>query len=120
LVTKASSQPTWPTKSSIGRRYLRKNVQLAIKSLKCDSPSLFQYRWAINVADEYLRTCSPNGTNIGLTYLKVGNRYSSSDLRDYLEKPENIFRQYFEYAVEQLTGPTTVSKYLISLVVIDQ
>jgi len=120
LVAQAEKRIPWPTAKSESGEYLREHVGQAVDILRSDPQSLLEYRWAINVADEYLRAISPVGVKIGLTYLKVGNRYSSSDLRAYLDRPENIFRLYFEYASESLLGPQSVSKYLLSLVVIDQ
>ena len=120
LVAQAEKRIPWPTATSDSGEYLHEHVGEAVEILRSDPQSLLEYRWAINVADEYLRAISPVGVKIGLTYLKVGNRYSSSDLRAYLNRPENIFRLYFEYASESLLGSQSVSTYLLSLVVIDQ
>jgi len=120
LVAQAEEQIPWPMPPHENARYLREHVWQAVQILRSTPTSLPEYRWAINVTDEYLRVISPAGVKIGLTYLKVGNRYSSSDLREYLDTPENIFRLYFEYASERLLGSLNASVYLLSLVVIDQ
>lgn len=120
LVAQAEKHIPWPTAPNTSAGYLRENVGQAVELLRSEPRSLPEYRWAINVTDEYLRAISPVGVKIGLTYLKVGNRYSSSDLQAYLDRPDNIFRLYFKYASERLLGPPSVSTYLLSLVVIDQ
>lgn len=120
LVAQARDETEWSTARNDSAVYLREHVGRAVKLLRSNPDSLLEYRWAINVVDEYLRAISPAGVKIGLTYLKVGNRYSSSDLQAYLDRSDNIFRLYFKYASERLLGPPGVSTYLFSLVVIDQ
>lgn len=100
--------------------YVRCATNEAMKALRTTSDSLLTYRWAVNVVDQYLLAASPVGVKIGLTYLKVGNPYSSTDLQAYLSRPDNIFHAYFEGASTQILGPREVSDYLLSLVVIDQ
>lgn len=119
LVRRVPDEATWPNLPS-NAQYLCGRVNESIRVLKSLPSSMHQYRWAINVADEYLRSISPVGVTLGLTYLKVGNRYASSDLRAYLEIPGNLFQQYFYSARESILGDEQVSTYLISLVVIDQ
>jgi hypothetical protein len=104
----------------IGLQYLGRHLPDALRFLREDPSSLLEYRWAINVVDECLHVTSPKGVKIGLTYLKVGNRYSSFDLQTYLGRSDNMFAQYFEHAAEKILGPSDVSTYLLSLVVIDQ
>ena len=120
LVAFSGKSPSWRTKHGPGADYLSGQVPEAVSSLRRTPISLSTYRWSVNVADEYLRVVSPLRVKIGLTYLKVGNRYSSSDLKAYLDKPDNIFCQYFDDAAERILGSSDVSIYLLSLVVIDQ
>lgn len=63
---------------------------------------------------------SPAGVKIGLTHLKVGNRYASQDLKAFLDNPDNIFLHYFTHAENELLGQPGVSHYIFSLVVYDQ
>lgn len=70
--------------------------------------------------DEYLGAVSPKGVKIGLTYLSVGNKYCSEDLHSYLWNSDNIFREYFKYAQNEILGPPDTLYYLFSLVVLDQ
>jgi len=120
LISKAHSSVPWLIASNESADYLGEHVESAVELLQLAPQSLPQYRWAIDVVDEYLRAISPEGVKIGLTYLKVGNRYSSADLRAYLDRPDDIFRRYFEHEAESILGPDDVSTYLLSLVVIDQ
>lgn len=120
VVNQSLAEASWPTRPDESHPYLRENVDRAIRILKSEPRFLHEYRWAVNVTDEYLRAVSPIGLKLGLTYLKVGNRYSSSDLFAYLETPGNIFQQYFDYAEANIIGGSDVSTYLLSLVVIDQ
>lgn len=100
--------------------YLRRNAAAAVAALKRRPGSLAEYRWATNVVDELLHTASPAPLRIGLTYLKVANRYSSSDLDAYLADPDNLFASYFEYDSDRILGRRDTSIYLFTLVVIDQ
>jgi hypothetical protein len=120
LISKAQVQPMPGYQQSESSRFLGRNIARALRVLQREPGSLLEYRWAINVADEYLRARSPQGLKMGLTYLRVGNRYSSTDLRRYLERTDNLFAQYFEDAAGDILGPSDVSVYLFSLVVIDQ
>jgi len=120
LVAKADEELPWSIMPSDDFSYLREHVGEAVGVLKRVPKSLTEYRWATNVVEEYLCAASPVGVRIGLTFLKVGNRYSSFDLRSYLERSDNIFRLYFQDAQQELLGPPHVSTYLFSLVVIDQ
>jgi len=81
---------------------------------------LLEYRWAVNVVDEYLGCVSPPGVKIGLTSLVIGNKYSSEDLLRYLQSQDNIFREYFEYAQSKILSSQDTQYYLFSLVVLDQ
>lgn len=100
--------------------YLHVNIENAIEGLKNISPHLGGYRWAVNVADEYLSAVSPSDVKISLTSLTIGNKFSSEDLQMYLNNPNNIFREYFEYAKNEILGTQGVKYYLFSLVVLDQ
>lgn len=120
LTSHAEAGPAWVIKPNWNSVFLRRNAREVIRGLRHKPNSLPEYRWAINVADEYLRAMSPQGLKIGLMYLKVGNRYSSTDLRSYLDRPDNVFAEYFEDAAGEILGPSDVSLFLFSLVVIDQ
>jgi hypothetical protein len=120
VVEQATMKPRWPYGNPRSDSYLRYNVHRALSILKSDPRSLHEYRWAVNVLDDYLSAVSPVGVKLGLTYLKVGNRYSSSDLLQHLDTPNNIFELYFDYAVKDIMGGMDVSTYLFSLAVIDQ
>lgn len=100
--------------------YLGAHATQALDVLKGDVSRLEEYRWAINVLDELLRVSSPPGTSLDLTFLKIGNHYSSADLRAYLLSSENVFAQYFEENTEAVLGPEETKTYLLSLIVIDQ
>jgi len=95
--------------------FLRETVGEAITVLKGSPRTLAEYRWAVSATDEYLRAVSPLGVKIGLTHLKVGNRYSSTDLREYLSRGDNIFEAYLENVSSEILGPPSVSTYLLSL-----
>lgn len=120
MVYQANREVPWTTAPNENAEYLRQHIREAVISLQSVPHSLSQYRWAINVVDEYLGAISPTGVKIGLTCLKVGNRYSASELQRYLDRPDNIFRLYFEYASDNILGSQSVSTYLFSVVVIDQ
>lgn len=110
----------WQTRHHPNREFLRRQVGTAAASLKRTPTSLLDYRWAINVVDEYLNAVAPEGVKIGLSYLKVGNRYSDEHLRAYLDDENNLFARYFVEAADSILGPESVNTYLFSLVVIDQ
>lgn len=120
LVKELADRPIWPIEKTANNSYLQEHIELAIKQLHSPPTDLHAYRWAINVIDEYLSTISPIGVRIGLTSLRIGNRYSSSDLLRYLEDPNNIYKYYFSYSSKDILGKDNVSTYLISVVVIDQ
>jgi hypothetical protein len=100
--------------------YLQQHAKVSLDLIRQVPVFLGDYRWAVNVADEYLNISSPKGVRIGLTSLRVGNRYSSADLRLYLNRPDNIFNVFFAYAAARILGGPQVVTYLISIVVIDQ
>lgn len=110
----------WRTRHHPNLEFLRRQVGTAAASLKCTPASLLDYRWAINVVDEYLGAVAPEGVKIGLSYLKVGNRYSDEHLRAYLDDENNLFAKYFAEAADSILGPQSVDTYLFSLIVIDQ
>lgn len=105
-------EASWP--------YLREHINAAVSASRRLPVNLTQYRWMINVLDEYCRVASPNGVRVGLTCLKVGNRYSAVDLEHYLEQSGNMFASYVEDRAEWLLGDRATHAYLMSLVVIDQ
>lgn len=108
------------TPSCPRKRYLFSNVMKVVEIMRAIPQDLLEYRWAINVADEYLKAVSSPGVEISLTSLTTGNRYSSDDLQEYLQSKDNIFRDYFAYAEENILGPPGVKFYMFSLVVLDQ
>lgn len=110
----------WQTRRHPNLEFLRRQVGAAAASLKRTPGSLLDYRRAINVVDEYLGAVAPEGVKIGLSYLKVGNRYSDTHLRAYLEDENNLFARYFANATDSILGAEAVNTYLLSLVVIDQ
>lgn len=111
-------RPSRPTDGSL--LYLKQNVEEAVNILQKAPKSISEYRWAVNVLDEYLRNISPSEVKVGLTHLTVRNPYSSSDIHTYCTNPGNIFSIYFDIASDQLLGHPKVDTYLLSLVVIDQ
>ena len=110
----------WRTHQHPNLEFLHREVAAAVASLKNAPTSLLDYRWAINVVDEYLGAVSPEGVKVGLSYLKVGNRYSDTHLCAYLEDENNLFARYFADASDTILGSESVNTYLLSLVVIDQ
>lgn len=110
----------WQTKNHPNLDFLRGEVGAAVAALKRTPESLLGYRFAINVVDEYLGAIAPEGIKIGLSYLKVGNRYSDEHLHTYLDDENNLFSRYFAESAEAVLGPESVGTYLFSLVVIDQ
>lgn len=120
LLTFETRTIPWKTHHHPNLEFLRSNVSDAVASLKRAPTSLLDYRWAINVVDEYLAAVSPEGVKIGLSCLKVGNRYSDEHLRTYLDDENNLFSHYFSEAADSILGPESVNVYLFSLVVIDQ
>jgi len=102
------------------KNYLASHIESACYILKEIPNDLTEYRWAINVVDEYLKEISPCGVNISLTSLSIGNKHSSEDLLNYISSPENIFRKYFEYARRKIIINPNIKYYLFSLVVLDQ
>lgn len=100
--------------------YLHPNVNDAVRTLKATPQNLFEYRWAINVIDEYLESVSQKGMKIKLNSLTIGNKYSSEDLRNYLRSPNNVFKEYFQYVQNKILGTLDTQYYLFSLVVLDQ
>src|SRR5262249_38735656 len=73
LIACGKKQLPWRTLPDENLDYLRENIDYAISCCRTAPGSLLQYRWAINVIDQYLHAISPRGVRIGLTYLKVGN-----------------------------------------------
>ena len=102
------------------KKYLCSYVMRAIEIIKSIPRNLLEYRWAINVVDEYLKAVSPAGVKISLTSLTIGNKYSSEDLLKYLKSNDNIFKEYFEHSEINILGSSNVKLYIFSLVVLDQ
>jgi len=100
--------------------YLCSNVDDAVRTLKTAPQNLFEYRWAINVVDEYLKIVSPTGVKIKLDSLTIGNKYSSEDLRSYIENHNNIFKIYFQCIQSKILSSQDTQYYFFSLVVLDQ
>lgn len=100
--------------------YLYSNIGNAVRALMTIPQNLWKYRWAVNIVDEHLKAVSPDGVKISLTSLTIGNKYSSEDLRNYIQSPNNIFREYFEYVQSEILSPQDTQYYLFSLVVLDQ
>jgi anaerobic magnesium-protoporphyrin IX monomethyl ester cyclase len=120
LLSFATRTIPWQTRQHPNLEFLRRHVSNAVASLKRTPASLLEYRWAINVVDEYLNAVAPEGVKVGLSYLKVGNRYSDEHLMAYLDDENNFFARYFLEAADSILGPDSVNTYLFSLVVIDQ
>jgi len=108
----------WP--DSPQKEYLWENIDEAIQTLYMVPQSYFKYRWAISVADEFLEALSPQDIKISLTSLTIGNKYSSKDLYQYLNSSENVFNEFFEYAINKILGLDETVYYFFSLVVLDQ
>ena len=106
--------------SCLRKRYLISNVTKAIEIMQAIPKNLWEYRWAINVSDEYLKAVSPPDVEISLTSLTIGNKYSSDNLQEYLQSKDNIFRDYFAHVEKKILGPSSVELYMFSLVVLDQ
>ena len=100
--------------------YLRASVFRALRVIHGGADSLGEYRWAVNVLDEFLRVSSRPEMKVSLTSLKVGNRYSSTDLREYGVCTQNGLLAYFQEREDALLGSEETNTYLLSLVVIDQ
>ena len=101
------------------KRYLVSHVEEAINMLRSVPRSFQDYRWAVNVADEYLSAVSPAGARIALNSFELSNKYSSNALLHFINQEENVFRRYFYHAREKLIQ-TNSQMYLFSLVVLDQ
>jgi|GEM_PF-2457465 len=120
LIECGKKELPWRTLPDEHVDYLRDNIDCAISYCRTTPASLVEYRWAINVIDQYLSAISPRGVRIGLTYLKVGNRYSSEELFAYLRDDDNIFNLFFRSAEARILGESSVATYFLSLVVLDQ
>ena len=101
------------------RNYLYKNIEKAIASIKSRDTDLIKYKWAINVIDGFLAEISPDGVSISLSGMGVGNRFSTTDIKNYLEEETNLFSSFFDSHIEKLFNNET-THYFFSLVVIDQ
>ena len=120
MVGFAGRQVPWATVPHENRDYLHANVKHAVGCLRSRPGSLHEYRWAINVVEEYLRAISPVGVEMGLTCMRTGHPNSAQDLLDYSQDPNSAFALYFEDAADDLLGPPSVQTYLLSVVVRDQ
>lgn len=100
--------------------YLLSNVDNALKLIHGITQDIDQYKWAINVINEYLSLINPHGVKINLTSLTIGNKYSSQTLHEYIDDPNNIFGLYFDFACNQIIGSKGIRYYFISVVVLDQ
>lgn len=120
FISQAKRQVSEQTAMTASRRYLLRQAPAALRRLKTEPASLSDYRWAVNVLDEFLRHACPTGMILGLTHLTLEPRYSSSHLISWLDGTDNVFRRYYESAHEAILGPQEVTCYLLSVVVIDQ
>lgn len=100
-------------------RYLAANTGDALALLRRTPTELLRYRWAVNVVDRYLEAAARPSGRLGLSRFEIENRFSSEALRAW-SATDTLFRDYFEFAREELLGPRAVSCYLLSLVVMDQ
>ena len=81
---------------------------------------LHEYRWAINIIDQYLAVSCPPNMMMSLTGLTIGNKHSSEELSAYVNSSNNIFRLFFECVKDKIIEAENVRYYLFSLVVLDQ
>lgn len=102
------------------KQYLNSNISRAIEIIRSIPKNLADYRWAINVADGYLKAISPAGVKISLTSLTIGNKYCSNDLLKYTKDENNIFKSYFTDSKKYILGDSETNIYFFSVVVLDQ
>jgi len=111
------------TKVSIlcpSKKYLDSNISKAIEIIKSQPKDIAEYRWAINLAEEYLKAISPPGVEISFTSLNINNKYSSDDLSKYLKAKDNIFKNYFVNSADKIIEKSKSQIYFFSIIVIDQ
>lgn len=101
------------------KTHLYNQLDKALSLLKTQNVDLIKYKWAINIIDGYLSEISPEGTNISLSGMEIGNRYLSEDIKDYIGKPDNLFFEFFEQYRSNIFEDNA-THYFFSLVVIDQ
>ena len=114
------SLPHWEVPADPVLTYLRKNVLGAVETIKSQPEDLISYRQAINTVEQYLNAVMPVDVRMGLTYLKVRNPHASDELKDYLDRPDNIYDAFIDAHRERLLGDASVDVYMLSLVVLDQ
>jgi pyruvate-formate lyase-activating enzyme len=107
-------------KNCARKKYLHSNITRAIQTVRAIPQDLLEYRWAMNLLDEYLKYTSPPDTEISLSYFRTGNNYSSLDLREFIQSNNNIFREYFDYTEKKILGDVGTKYYMFSIAVIDQ
>ena len=96
------------------KRYLVTHIEEASNTLRSVPKNLQNYRWAVNVVDEYLSEVSPAGTRIALNSFEISNKHSSNALFQFIKEEENVFRQYFNYAHDKIVE-TNSQVYLFPL-----
>ena len=100
--------------------YLAENIDYAVRIITTKPLNFENYRWAINVIDEFLFAISPDNIKISLNSLEIGNKYSSSDLLNFIDSDENIFYKYFKFAKNKILVENQSIFYLFTIVVVDQ
>lgn len=101
-------------------RYLINNISKALEIIRSIPEKFTDYKWAINVMDEYLSALSPPNINISLNSLSIGNKYASDNLYDYVKNENNIFKTYFIDSEKIFLNNPKADIYFFSIVVPDQ
>lgn len=107
------------SRGTVGDAYLAAHVGEALEAIRKAPTDLLRYRWAINVVDRYLEAAASSSGRLGLSRFEIEDRFNSEALRAWSERDE-LFRDYFEQARQELLGDPSVESYLFSVVVMDQ
>jgi hypothetical protein len=99
--------------------YLLTNIEQAVSNLKNGITNIYQYRWSINVIEEYLQAISTEGFSISLSNLEIENKYDTNSVKNFVYENNNLIYNYFNDKISIIESPTT-NFYFFSLVVIEQ
>lgn len=101
-------------------KYLFENIDIAVGNLKKKGIDIFEYRWSMNIVEEFLLAISPQNFEISLNYLNIGNKYSSASLKSLVIDKTSIFDLFFQDKKQKILGDKEYNYYFFSIVVIDQ
>jgi radical SAM superfamily enzyme len=99
--------------------YLSNNINYAVSLVKNGTNDLLQYRWSINVIEEYLQAISAMNLSISLSNIEIENKYDTKAIKEFVYMEDNLIINYFNQNIDTIM-PQEYGYYFLSLAIIEQ